>query len=79
MPRRLANVNLNDVRRVIRACKQERTPFRITLQPNGAAVFETGALELAPETAADDQQDDLSATRKNINQLASSSSKGDDS
>jgi hypothetical protein len=40
MPRRQANVNQADVQRVIRACQRENVPFRMTLQPNGAAVFE---------------------------------------
>jgi hypothetical protein len=40
MPRRAANVNQADVQRVIRACQRENVLFRVTLQPNGAAVFE---------------------------------------
>ncbi len=40
MPRRPANVNQADVQRIIRACKREQVPVKITLQPNGAAVFE---------------------------------------
>lgn len=40
MPRRPANVNQADVQRLIRACQRENVPFRVTLQPNGAAVFE---------------------------------------
>jgi len=40
MPRRPANVNQADVQRIIRACQRENVPFRVTLQPNGAAVFE---------------------------------------
>ncbi len=40
MPRRHSNVNQADVQRVIRACKREDIAFRLTLQPNGAAVFE---------------------------------------
>jgi hypothetical protein len=40
MPRRPANVNQADVQRVIRACHREKVPFRLTLQPNGAAIFE---------------------------------------
>jgi hypothetical protein len=40
MPRRQANVNQADVQRIIRACQRENVPFRVTLQPNGAAVFE---------------------------------------
>jgi hypothetical protein len=54
MPRRKSNVNQADVQRLIRACQRENVPFRVTLQPNGAAVFETagapdeelGALDL---------------------------------
>jgi hypothetical protein len=41
MPRRPANVNQADLQRAIRACQHENVPFRLTLQPNGAAVFET--------------------------------------
>jgi hypothetical protein len=41
MPRRPANVNQADVQRIIRAYKREKVPFRTTLQPNGAAVFES--------------------------------------
>jgi hypothetical protein len=41
MPRRPANVNQADVRRILRACKHEEVPVRIVLQPNGCAVFET--------------------------------------
>ena len=40
MPRRPANVNQADVQRLIRACQRENVPFRVTLQPNGTAVFE---------------------------------------
>lgn len=40
MPRRPSNVNQADLQRVIRACKREDVPFRLTLQPNGTAVFE---------------------------------------
>jgi len=40
MPRRQANVNQADVQRIIRACRRENMSFRVTLQPNGAAVFE---------------------------------------
>ena len=40
MPRRASNVNQADVQRIIRAHKREHVPYRMTLQPNGAAVFE---------------------------------------
>jgi hypothetical protein len=40
MPRRPANVNQADVQRIIRACQREKVQFRVTLQPNGAAIFE---------------------------------------
>jgi hypothetical protein len=40
MPRRHCNVNQGDLQRVIRAHQREKVPFRVTLQPNGAAVFE---------------------------------------
>jgi hypothetical protein len=50
MPRRPANVNQADVQRIIRACKREGVPFRITLQPKGEAVFEqAGAPALADD------------------------------
>lgn len=44
MPRRLANVNQADVQRIIRACQREHVAFRLTLQSNGAAVFEPAAI-----------------------------------
>jgi hypothetical protein len=57
MPRRQANVNQADVQRVIRACQREKIPFRVTLQPNGAAVFEPSGsrkeAETEPETSED--------------------------
>jgi hypothetical protein len=40
MSRRPSNVNQADVQRIIRACQRENVPFRVTLLPNGAAVFE---------------------------------------
>jgi hypothetical protein len=40
MPRRPSNVNQADTQRVIRAFKREKVDFRVTLQPNGAAVFD---------------------------------------
>ena len=52
MPRRQSNVNQADVQRMIRACHRENVPFRVTLQPNGAAVFE-------PATAAPAVANDL--------------------
>lgn len=55
MPRRPSNVNQADVRRVIRACKLEKIPFRVILQPNGAAIFEP-LLELEAEQAAQPMQ-----------------------
>lgn len=56
MPRRPANVNQADVQRIIRACKREDVPVRITLQPNGAAVFEMAAgASQPPATSALDQ------------------------
>jgi hypothetical protein len=48
MPRRQANVNQADVQRIIRACQREKVPFRVTLQPNGAAVFEPA--DVVPRT-----------------------------
>ena len=54
MPRRPANVNQADVQRIIRACQRENIPFRVTLRPNGAAVFEP-ATETPAEAGALDQ------------------------
>jgi hypothetical protein len=54
MPRRQANVNQADVQRVIRACQRENVPFRVTLHPNGAAIFEPAILP-RPEQSAHDQ------------------------
>jgi hypothetical protein len=53
MPRRPAQVNQADVQRIIRACMREKVAFRVTLQPNGAAVFETAEPRKAsePETS----------------------------
>jgi hypothetical protein len=56
MPRRPANVSQADVQRVIRACKRENIPFRVTLQPNGTAVFE-------PETVSSAEQGALEQWR----------------
>jgi hypothetical protein len=53
MPRRQANVNQADVQRVIRACQRENVPFRVTLQPNGAAVFEPAVVADAEPRALD--------------------------
>jgi hypothetical protein len=55
MPRRPAQVNLTDVRRVIRACQREKVPFRLTLQPGGAAVFEPSEMSQPTEPNALDQ------------------------
>ena len=49
MPRRPSNVNQADLQRVIRACRRENIVFRLTLQPNGAAVFEPS--NILPEPA----------------------------
>jgi hypothetical protein len=49
-------VNQADVQRIIRACQREKVPFRVTLQPNGAAIFEPAvipAAESSEETSAD--------------------------
>jgi hypothetical protein len=56
MPRRPANVNQADVQRIIRACQREKVPFRVTLQPNGAAVFETASV-LPAEANASEQRE----------------------
>lgn len=54
-PRRRSRVNQTDVQRIIRACQRERVPFKVTLQPDGAAVFEqvTASSVEAPATALD--------------------------
>jgi hypothetical protein len=58
MPRRPANVNQADSQRIMRAFKREKIPFRVTLQPNGAAVFEpaeaSDVAALEPEDLAED-------------------------
>jgi hypothetical protein len=56
MPRRPANVNQADVQRLIRACRRENVPFRVTLQPNGAAVFEpaAGPVEVSEAETSED-------------------------
>lgn len=53
MPRRAANVNQADVQRIIRAHQREKVPFRVTLQPNGAAVFEPANVDAEEPTALD--------------------------
>jgi hypothetical protein len=52
MPRRPANVNQADIQRVIRACQREKVPFRVTLQPSGAAIFEPATAPPMQPTAA---------------------------
>jgi hypothetical protein len=60
MPRRPSNVNQADVQRMIRAFQREKVPFRATLQPNGAAIFDTAiasnneALPLEADDLAED-------------------------
>lgn len=51
MPRRPANVNQADTQRIIRAFQRENVPFRVTLQPNGAAVFEPAEVAATERTA----------------------------
>ena len=58
MPRRPANVNQADVQRIIRACQRENVPFRVTLQPNGAAVFEP-AIGRSDDASAAETSEDL--------------------
>jgi hypothetical protein len=53
MPRRPANVNQADVQRLIRACQRENVPFRVTLQPSGAAVFEPATVSSSEQSALD--------------------------
>ena len=54
MPRRRSNLNQADLQRAIRAHKRENVPFRLTLQPNGVAVFES-AQETQAESNSLDQ------------------------
>jgi hypothetical protein len=56
MPRRAANVNQADMQRVIRACKRENVAFRVTLQPNGAAVFEPTSTVAQEPNALDESR-----------------------
>jgi hypothetical protein len=53
MPRRAANVNLADSRRIMRAFKRENIPFRVTLQPDGTQVFEPAEAPVAEQSAYD--------------------------
>ena len=53
MPRRPANVNQADIQRLIRACQREKVPFRVTLQPNGAAIFEPADVTASEPSAYD--------------------------
>jgi hypothetical protein len=50
MPRRKAQVNLTDARRMARAFKLEGIDFRATLQPGGAYVFESASPSKPTET-----------------------------
>lgn len=61
MPRRAAQVNQADVQRIIRAHKRENMPYRVTLQPSGAAVFEPANIPKpdAPSDHGDDLAEDL--------------------
>jgi hypothetical protein len=58
MPRRPANVNQADLQRVIRACQNENVAFRLTLQPNGAAVFEPACSTPVEPNALDQWRSD---------------------
>lgn len=51
--RRRSKVLQTDVQRIIRACKRENVPFKVTLQPDGAAVFEQVAASDEPRSALD--------------------------
>jgi hypothetical protein len=53
MPRRKAQVNLTDARRLARAFKLEGIDFRATLQPGGFVVYEPAVAQ------ADDDPADL--------------------
>lgn len=55
MPRRPANVNQADVQRILRACQRENVPVRITLQPNGVAVFDANGPTVKPVEDLADQ------------------------
>jgi hypothetical protein len=58
MPRRPSNVNQADLQRVIRAHQREKVPFRVTLQPNGAAVFESANVAAVESNAYDQWKSD---------------------
>jgi hypothetical protein len=53
MPRCKANVNQADIQRIIRACQREKVPFRVTLEPNGAAIFEPATSPPMEQNALD--------------------------
>jgi len=53
MPRRKAQVNLTDARRLVRAFKLEGVDFRATAQPGGAVVFESANAPPAEQSAYD--------------------------
>jgi hypothetical protein len=63
MPRRKANVNLTDTRRFLRAAKLENVPFKATLQPGGAVVFEPAA------ESADEPNVDKAETSEDVRKL----------
>ncbi|MGY3608089.1 hypothetical protein ACWGRJ_29115 [Bradyrhizobium sp. Lot11] len=50
-------MNQADVQRIIRACQREKVPFRLTLQPNGAAVFDAPAKQT--ETSEAETSEDI--------------------
>jgi hypothetical protein len=58
MPRRAAQVNQADVQRLIRAHQRENVPYRVTLRPNGVAIFEPAKGE-PPDDDPGDLAEDL--------------------
>jgi hypothetical protein len=57
MPRRPANVNQADAQRMIRAFQREKVAFRVTLQPNGAAIFDPATVTILTVAAGTDPGD----------------------
>jgi hypothetical protein len=51
-------VNQADVQRIIRACQRDKVPFRVTLQPNGAAIFEPANVPASEPSAYDKWKSD---------------------
>ena len=59
MPRRKAQVNLTDARRLARAFKLEGIDFRATLQPGGFVVYEPAAAQVDNDRADLETSEDV--------------------